>query len=578
MAEPRHEVAASGLGPRVQPARIALLFAAALLLVLPCALPQGFMPPKPGLLDEKGLSILTSKPYSPLPKWLNQPGRARPLLDQTLTTIAILVDFYDNPADSLNHPRLAYEQLLFGAHPSGSMRDYYLEVSYSNLTLEGDVVGWLRMPQSYDYYVAGQYGAGTYPRNAQKLVEDAVAAADPVVDFSRYDNDGDGYVDGLFVVHAGPGREETGNNNHIHSHKWDLSSGQNAPGPYLTDDGVYVDPYSTEPEEFENGSLITIGVFCHEFCHVLGAPDLYNTETGLGVVGKFGLMDAGSWNGTPLGNCPAHMSPLFKYLFGWVDPIAVEREGTVEIPFAQIPSVEREAVVYRLLPNPQGCDWNFQGTGQGEYFLVENRQLTGFDRELPGSGLLIWHIDESQPDNNDRYYRLACIMQADGDPSTSTEGDSTDLWSSSVEGFCNSSIPSSSLWDGTPTGASVKDISSSADPMRADLAIGLILLGEIYSYPNPFEKRSSGDKATISYIPTDEERAEGLTPEFKVTIYNLAGERVRVLDGSGEVNAPWRQAFWDGLNDYGEEVASGLYLYIIETAEERNKGRITFIH
>ncbi len=510
------------------------------------------------------------------PKSLNMPEPLRDPRIGTQRTVLLFVDFADNSA---SHNVADYDALLFSEN-TNSMKDYYHEVSYNQFTVEGDLWGWYRAPELYSYYTAGGHGVRgtTYPRNAQGLVEDVVALADPDVDFSLYDADGNDTLDGLFVVHAGPGAEETGDPDDIWSHKWSLSDpSQGCPGAYLTDDGVYVDVYSTEPEEFQDGSLVTIGVFCHEFCHVLGAPDLYNTSTGNAVVGRFGLMDAGSWNGSPAGSSPAHMSPLFKYFFGWIEPTPVEREGTVDTT-AEFPSVERDPVVYRILPNPGACDWNWSGGAQGEYFLIENRQQTGFDQPLPGSGLLIWHIDESQVNNNDQYERLAAIMQADGESSTETPGEATDLWSSSAEGFCNSSTPSSSLWDGTPTGASVKNISLSSPLMTADLSVGLLLLGRIYSYPNPFEKRRPEDKVTISYVPTDEERARGITPHFEVTIYNLAGEEIRVLDGSGEVNAPWRQAFWDGKNDGGEEVASGLYFYIIETTEERNKGKLTFIH
>lgn len=554
------------------------LFPLAILLLLPLAhsWSQQLMPPKPGLYDEEGISLKTG---AGIPQALGSLDRPEPVKSPrlgTTRTVLLFVDFGDNPA---THNVAEYDTLLFFQGTS-SMQDYYHEVSYGQFTVEGDLWGWYRAPEPYSYYAAGGYGVqGRYPNNAQRLVEDVVALADPAVDFSLYDADGNDILDGLFVVHAGPGAEETADPDDIWSHKWNLSDpSQGCPGAYLTDDGVYVDVYSMEPEEFEDGDLITIGVFCHEFCHVLGAPDLYNTNTGDSVVGRFGLMDAGSWNGSPVGSSPAHLCPLLKYLFGWAEPTAVEREGTVEIPSAQIPSVETEATVYRILPNPGGCDWNWSGTGEGEYFLIENRQQLGFDQALPGSGLLIWHIDESQGDNNDRYARLVCIMQADGDASTATYGYATDLWRSSVDGFSNSSIPSSSLWDGTPTGASVKNISASSPLMTADLSVGLLLFGRIYSYPNPFEKRRPEDKVTISYVPTDEERARGMTPGFKVTIYNLAGEKVRLLDGPGEVNAPWRQAFWDGKNDSGEEVASGIYFYLIESREERNKGKLTFVH
>ncbi len=108
----------------------------------------------------------------------------------------------------------------------------------------------------YAYYVDAQAGFGTYPRNAQKPAEDAVAAADPLVDFSQFDNDGpdgipdsgddDGVVDALFVVHAEPGRETTGSDNDIHSQAWSMANP-------LTVDGVTAGGYSMEPEDGQRG-------------------------------------------------------------------------------------------------------------------------------------------------------------------------------------------------------------------------------------------------------------------------------------------------------------------------------------
>jgi len=130
-----------------------------------------------------------------------------------LNGLVILVQFDDHLADTLNHDPAAFDHLLFseGVHSTGSMNDYYLENSYTNVGVTGVVTVWLRMPQNYTYYVDGQYGFGNYPNNAQKLTEDAVAAADPLVDFSQFDNDNDGYVDALFIVHAGVGRVDGDN-------------------------------------------------------------------------------------------------------------------------------------------------------------------------------------------------------------------------------------------------------------------------------------------------------------------------------------------------------------------------------
>ena len=182
----------------------------------------------------------------PNPKPLRLPS---PLTPVNQPVIVLLADFSDNVAIT---PQPHYDTLLFsqGIYPTGSMTDYFLENSYGAITMTGASTTWLRMPQNYTYYTDGQYGFGSYPNNAQRLTEDALAAADPSVNFANYDGDGDGWVDALFVVHAGPGAEVTGDPNDIWSHAW----GTSAP---IWVDGVRALGYAMMPEDGR------IGVFCH---------------------------------------------------------------------------------------------------------------------------------------------------------------------------------------------------------------------------------------------------------------------------------------------------------------------------
>ena len=226
--------------------------------------------------------------------------------------IVILVEFTDNQSST---DPTHYEEMLFSVdtYPTGSMRDYYLENSYNQLDITGEVTIWLTMPHTYAWYVNGQYGFGEYPQNAQKLVEDAVIAADPYIDFSQYDADDDGYIDALFVVHTGPGAEETGDPNDIWSHMWVTSYP-------VSVDGVYAYAYSMEPE---NGR---IGVFCHELGHVFGLPDLYDYNYDSHGTGFWSLMSAGCWgNG---GLTPVHLDGWSKIYLGFVTPIVLSHNLT----------------------------------------------------------------------------------------------------------------------------------------------------------------------------------------------------------------------------------------------------------
>jgi len=374
-------------------------------------------------------------------------------------SIVILVDFDDNEGTT---PRSHFEELLFSVdtYPTGSMRDYYLENSYGLVDIQGEVTTWLRMPNDYTYYVAGQMGFGPYPRNAQKLVEDAVVAADPFVDFSQFDADNDGYVDALFVVHAGPGYEETGNSNHIWSHKWFTRT----PVPV---DGVYVYEYSMEPE---NGR---IGVFCHELGHVFGLPDLYDYGYDSQGLGMWSVMAGGSWGNW--GATPVHFDAWSKKALGFVVPEVIE-ENVRDFHFLP---VEDTALVVLLWTN---------GNPSNQYFLAEERRKKKFDLYLPGEGLLIYHIDELKPGNDEQWYPpdhvdyghyKVALEQADGRwdlEKNYGSGDEGDPFPGSTNNtsFGSWTWPDSRDYNFNLTFVNVKNIRAEGEEMFADLFVDTI--------------------------------------------------------------------------------------------------------
>ncbi|MGD8628013.1 MAG: M6 family metalloprotease domain-containing protein, partial [bacterium] len=385
--------------------------------------------------------------------------------------IVLLVDFDDNTADTGTYPTSHYEDMLFsvGTYPTGSMRDYYLENSYGNFETIGQASGWHRMPQDYDYYVDGNNGFNNYPRNAQGLTEDAVMAADPYIDFSQYDNDGpdgipdsgddDGFVDALFVVHAGPGAEVTGSYNDIWSHAW-------ATYNYVPVDGVYVYSYSMEPED---GS---IGVFCHELGHVLGLPDFYDYGYDSRGAGYWSVMAGGSWGGG--GITPVHFDAYSKVRLGFVTPIV----PTTNIVGALVEPIETTATVYKI--------WT-DGLPGTEYFLLENRQQIGFDTSVKGEGIVIYHVDETVYGNDSQrcgagspHYELA-VEQADGECDLEYDrnsGDWGDPWpgSGGTENpnyaFNDTSTPNTRDYDNNATDVSVYDINMSGDDGYVSISVG----------------------------------------------------------------------------------------------------------
>jgi M6 family metalloprotease-like protein len=475
-----------------------------------------WMPPHPDLvrkLGRSGLAALTGEatPARMYTEMRDQRAKSAPTrISGTGTCLVILWEFTDHPADQVNHPNSAYVELLFSGStlPTGSMNDFFLENSHGAYGVAGDVIGWTTSEQPYSFYEP--HDAST----TQDMIADAIAQLDPTVDFSLYDNDGpdgipssgddDGYVDALFFVHAGPGQEQTGDPNDIWSHAWSFWNGLS------TNDGVAIRRYSVEPEEHQDGGLVTVGVFCHEYGHVLGLPDLYDTDYSSSGIGEWGLMSGGSWTHRPAdppGSSPAHLTAWCKKELGWVVPTVI----TTTTLAVTIPPAETNAVAYRI----------FRGgaTSGDEYFLCENRRNVGFDEGLVRrqillglpmpEGLIIYHIDESNSSNTNDTQRLVDVVEAspwfrgpgdwyetlDGPRDTGlyqnlsqfNRGDNGDLWPGFTafnadstdwvaprdrNRFADDSVPPAEDHFCDPTGIAVQNIALAGDDVLADFIIG----------------------------------------------------------------------------------------------------------
>src|SRR3979409_492290 len=150
-------------------------------------------------------------------------ARAAGPLRGTVRVIVVIVDFSDQQMVQTRQP---FQDLFFSlGQPKKSVREYYRDVTHGLIDLQGDVIGPLRLPQTVKTYANGASGMGRASPNAQTMAFDAVSAADPVVDFTPFDNDGNGFVDAFIVIHAGSGGEVTGSSDDIWSHKWGLPGG-----------------------------------------------------------------------------------------------------------------------------------------------------------------------------------------------------------------------------------------------------------------------------------------------------------------------------------------------------------------
>ncbi|CAG0985691.1 hypothetical protein ANRL2_02786, partial [Anaerolineae bacterium] len=385
----------------------------------------------------------------------------------------------------------------------GGMSKYYEEASYGTLSIQADYQEWITAAHDAIYYADGDPDASAHTK---ELVAQCIDAAEANgVDFSVYDNDGDGEVDGLIMIHAGPGAEEGGNPDYIWSHAGSLTA------PYArTYDGVGVASYITMPELYDGGH-VDIGVFCHEYGHMLGLPDTYDVDYATNGesngAGAYCLMAGGSWGANSDPERPVHMSAYCKALLGFVTPTEVQANGTISVP-----AVETDPVIYKIWLDENRSD---------EYILVENRQKTGFDANLRGSGLLMYHVDRNLADiwpaSNDinvtNTHLGIKIYEADGDEDLANgvnNGDSGDPYpgASSNTALTGSSTPNTHLWDGSPTGVEITGISASAATMTADVALPtyygssqqFFRQASGYSYGNPSTNTGYG---LLKVVPTE---------------------------------------------------------------------------
>lgn len=582
--------------------RTALLAAICLVAASPCF----SIGPRPQV-GTKVLSGQTAHYFASRPDIIDVPPLAPTVRTADVCAVLVLlVDFDDMPAE---REPAHFDELLFG-DGDATMRAYFEENSYGGFTVIGDVYGWFRSRCLHGNIVNRDHTAGTIddfgldtspaavdasvcdmPLNIWGLAAHTVELAAEEIDFSLYDNDGpdgvpdsgddDGYVDALLIVHSGIGAELFGDASRI----WSLQSDLDKYGPTkgTSAQGVRIGPFVLVPEMGE------IGVFAHEFCHLLGLPDLYNSETGASVVGSLCLMDKGAWNG-PLyrpGSVPSHLCAPMKHILGWVDPIEVclGCDGVEALEGAAIEPHGGSGHPYLILDNPGAMDWTPDGTGSGEYFMLENRQQAEgyFETYLPGSGLVVWKFDESRPNNNNPERRLAEVVQADGevvnpafqeteDPRRHVPGEPDDFWPGTLNkrDFTPLTEPASTLSGGRFSGVSVTNISRwPLNNIGADIRVGLPKKGVSYAFPNP-HRLSDGSPMRIIFLPDPgpDTPHEG---SFAVTIFDLEGNLIRNLDTPGEILEDGT-ALWNGEDESGNRVEPGLYFYSAKSSGQEATG------
>lgn len=337
----------------------------------------------------------------------------------SIKSIVILVNFSDT-AFVTPSPNTAFTNLLNQEGYStnggtGSARDYFVDNSMGVFQPGFDVYGPYTLPHTMAYY--GANDAKKEDVKPTEMIADACKAADAAgVDFSQYDANNDGYIDNVFVYYAGYNEAEHGPENSIWPHRWvvdqDNYSGTTAS---ITFDGKILYDYActSELRGSSGSNMCGIGTFCHEFGHVLGLVDFYATDDGTQqTLSYWDIMDAGPYLNS--GRTPPSYSSHERFYLGWLTPIVLN--SSVSITLDPLNTSNTAYMITQTgTSNLDGEDPN-----PTQYFMLENRQKTGWDTYLPGHGMLIsrihynainWYNNEA---NNTASDMGDDIMEADG--------------------------------------------------------------------------------------------------------------------------------------------------------------------
>lgn len=366
--------------------------------------------------------------------------------------LVVLVDF-KNKKFADGHDLEYYKNVINGKDFSdeeegyvGSVRDYFLAQSNGQFELDFDVVGPVTMSKNYGYY--GNDGAYQKDEKVYEMIKEACDGIQDKVNLKDYDWDGDGEADQVFFLYAGLGQASGGSAGTVWPHESELRYWPCGVLSYSTGKiNTYACANELQPETQGSSRYISagIGTICHEFSHCLGFADMYDTTGGGGYgMSVFDVMDQGSYNGN--GFVPCNYTAFERIYAGWVEAIELIDPATVK-DMKSVSDYGRPFIMY-----------NYKNTN--EYFLMENRQNTGWDKGLYGSnGLLIVHVNYvpsrwANNSVNSSAEKIQCctVVNADGSRENTQYSLQGDLYPYEVKGvtmndeFTDESEPAAKLY------------------------------------------------------------------------------------------------------------------------------------
>lgn len=324
--------------------------------------------------------------------------------DEPVHALVILLEFSDTPF-SMEDPVKQFTRMLNEEGYSdyggcGSARDYYLASSNGKFNVVFDVSRVVKLKHNSAWY----NGIDMDPTYRQArfgiAIQEALSALDDEIDFSKYDLDNDTFIDNIFFFYSGFGQADTGDNRYIWPHQgsyWNYSQGHYGYKdlyPVLKVDGVEMRTYACANEL--NGAppvgsvqpyLDGIGGFCHEYGHVLGLPDLYDTQkSGTITPGSYTIMDRGSYSN--YSTCPPKFSSYEQFVCRWIDPIVMEEGKMYTLPsMSDTDNPQCYLLKVKKVSAPANPKY------YNEWYFFETRTKDGWDTYQPDFGLMVWHVN-----------------------------------------------------------------------------------------------------------------------------------------------------------------------------------------
>lgn len=455
--------------------------------------------------------------------------------------LIILVEYSDVKFNKNYDAKTYFNQMINGKNftmygGTGSALEYFTEQSGGKFTPSFDVLGPVTLPKKQSYYGANdRYGNDQHP---EEMVTDAIDILNPTVDFSQYDTDKDGLIDNVYIIYAGQGEASYGGDDTVWPHSWDVRES----GKMKYADGVLVGHYACS-NELESSTPDGIGTFVHEFSHVMGLPDLYHTTSSSAdyTPTMYSVLDYGPYNNN--GRTPPNYGAYEKNALGWYEPIMLD--GDLSVTLQPISSGQ-----FGLIPTKKDT----------EFFLLENRQLSGWDKYIPGHGLLIWHIDynkevfDANIVNNSERHQYVDIVEANEKTSYKFADGFTFPGTTGKTSFTSKTSPALKSWAGEAIDHPIDFIAEYNGVITFDVGDG----SNSIQAPSPFV---AGWSESNGYFVAQWEPVGGATDYFVSVYGGESGAAGEITNGFDKKNLPtgWTASatgWYDTSSNYGNSAPS----------------------